>query len=127
MAVASEDRHTRPAPVASPRRRRDPLWWVIAVLPPAVLVRFSAGPDGPPTGVGEWVLATLFALTTTGLVAVLLLGVRQGWRLARTGAGTDHDRAARRARSAGVTQSLVGSATLLLVVGVVAWLVVAAT
>lgn len=106
--------------------RRDPLWWVISVLPAVVLLRVAFGGDGPPVGVGEWLLAGIFALATSTLVAVVLLGVRRGWRLSRSGPGTEEDRATRRARSRAVAEILVGTATLLLIVAVTLWLVVSA-
>lgn len=127
--TSGETSERRPAPnvtVAARKLRHDPLWWVISVLPAAVLTRVSIGAEGPPASISEWVLAALFALVTSALVAVVLLGVRQGWRFIRSGAGTDLDRAMRRSQSAAVAQTLVGAATLLLIVAVTTWLFLSA-
>ncbi|MTV24272.1 hypothetical protein FTX61_02365 [Nitriliruptoraceae bacterium ZYF776] len=86
----------------------------------------SGGSDVALVGIGEWLVAGLFVAATSALLAVVLLGLRQGWRLMRTGPGTEQDRAARRARSAAAAETLVGTSTLLLIVVVAVWLVVAA-
>lgn len=106
------------------RAVRDPLWWVIAVLPVLLVVRLSRSADASVVGVGGWLAVVVVALVASGLVAVVLVGMRHGWRLARHGDTGASDRASRRSRSSAVAQLVLGSAVLVLVgAGSVVWLV----
>lgn len=98
--------------------RNDPIAWMSALLVPAFAGRllWATSPDdlavaGASAYVGFVFVGALHAALTT----VLLLGVREGHRLLRSGDGSDEAVLARRRRSAGVAEALVALGTVVVV------------